>query len=523
MRNTKSVVLAISWLTIGLWIASQGSPSDLPSRALAPRLAEAADPLPTETPPPTGTATPAPTVSPTPAPPTATPTPPPPVIVSTNSPVQLLANGLPVERVPASVPPGSPVCVAETTNYPSTTERWFFQSWTNNNSTDPCIIASSPGPYRAMFSHEVVLTIRSVVTNQQESRWVRHGSPVTVDVPLIVEGERGVRHRFQEWTDGDAPFRPSNTVAALKPTTLEAKWVKEYYVEVGGDPEVAVLGTGWYPDGTTLVLQAPEQVNLANDVERLKFASWRSAGQPFLIVPNAEAPVTTIKVDAPYTLRARYEREYWVVAQTPLATLKRGWLKQGAELPLETPPSLDIVPERERLIFKRWEGMEGLLSPKVTGVISGPLSLQAVYERQVRVTLDAPHGGAGEGWYAPGTPITVSVPRSQQSMVLMKSVFAGFPGFSSTEPTFQIMVREPVAITALYSTEVDFGVLTAGVLLILGIVAMVLGYRFAVQKFLPRTAAASPVSTGWEVTLVPKRENAELADPSQMYQRKGPE
>jgi hypothetical protein len=406
----------------------------------------------------------------------------PPVGVSVNAPVPILVNGVDITRQPAAVRVGSTVCVANRVEYTSEAERWLFQKWSNGRD-GLCQTITEPGSYGAVFSHEVLLVIRSVVTSLQKSLWVPAGVPIEVEVPAeVTEGDK-VRYLFQEWSGGDTPFQPHNRIALLKPTVLEVKWTKQYYVQLesGGPPSLKFQGSGWYDDGAGFVMQAPQVVSDDADGVRWSFVRWETVGVPPLVVPNAERTITTVRVAAPYTLQAVYEKQYRVLAVNPAGTIKRTWSAEGAEIVLETPAILEVVPGQERLVFRRWEGLEGLISPKISGIVDRPVDLLAAYDRQLAVTVNSPLGSSGGGWYKEQTTATVTVPAASQRRLVFKTRFAGFAGYSTREPTLRLLVSEPVTVTALYTTEVDLKVLglLVAVPLELGCLYLVARWLFA--------------------------------------------
>src|SRR5205823_5384106 len=161
----------------------------------------------------------------------------------------------------------------------------------------------------------------------------------------------------------------------------------------------------------------------------------------------------------PYSIRAVYQKQYLVSATSPLGTLKRDWINEGQDVVLEAPPVTDIVPDQERLVFKRWDGMDGLLSPKITGKVDKPIMLTANYERQVMLKVNAPHGSAGDGWQKLGDVATVSVPNSVAEMFLLNSTFSTFGGYPAGQTSIQVLVSGPTTLTALYHTEPNLPVL----------------------------------------------------------------
>ena len=80
------------------------------------------------------------------------------IIVATNSPLPLLVGGLAAQGNPASVSPGSQVCVTTTVGYTSEAERWAFQGWSGpglseveRGPTTPCVVLTEPGLYQALY------------------------------------------------------------------------------------------------------------------------------------------------------------------------------------------------------------------------------------------------------------------------------------------------------------------------------------------------------------------------------------
>jgi hypothetical protein len=116
--------------------------------------------------------------------------------------------------------------------------------------------------------------------------------------------------------------------------------------------------------------------------------------------------------------------------------------------------------------------MDGLLSPKVSGKADRPISVTAVYDRQVMLTVNAPHGVAGDGWHKVGEVAAVAVPTSVSSMFLVNSTFVGFGGYPSGQSSIQVLVNEPTTLTALYRAEPNLAVFA--LLLLLPSVAVLL-------------------------------------------------
>jgi hypothetical protein len=258
----------------------------------------------------------------------------------------------------------------------------------------------------------------------------------------------------------------------VKPTVLEAKWIHEYQVTVEAPDGADIKGSGWYAEGSSLLIRAPDILPGASSQERSKFAGWENASVRGAVLQNPQVLQAALKVDAPYVLRAVYDKQYLIEATSAVGTLKRDWIKEGSDVILEAPPIADVVPDQDRLVFKRWDGMDGgLTSPKITGKVDKPISASAVYERQVMLKVNAPHGSAGEGWQKVGSVAAVSVPSSFSEMFLLNSTFSGFGGYPQGQSSIQVLVNEPTTLTALHRTEPNLPVLA--LLLLLPLLAVI--------------------------------------------------
>ncbi len=382
------------------------------------------------------------------------------VTVSSNAPISIISGGAVVDKLPASVAPSSLVSIERTLFYSSETERWTFQQW-STGSTSPSITVGTAGDYKAIFSHEVLILIKSDATSLQRSMWVPAGIPINVSVPNTVQVDDTTRYRFLSWNVGETPFQTANTIAPIKPTTLEPRWVKEYLLTIQAPSGISIAGAGWYADGSSVIIQPPAAVtDPQNKNTRLSFASWDSQGFPPLVLTTPDKALLTVKMDGPHTLKASYDTQYLVVANTPFGVLKREWVTAGEEVVLEALPVVEIVTGQEQFVFRKWDGMAGLVSPKVSGVINAPVLLTAVYDHQVMITVNATEGAlvSGGGWATVGSSATLTAPNSVGSGFAMIKRFKSFPGYDQGS-SITFLVSTPVTVTALYAAGPDFGVL----------------------------------------------------------------
>ena len=400
--------------------------------------------------------------------------------VSSNSPFPLLVDGIVTAEFPAPVSPGVTVCNGGDLRYLSTDERWVFQRW-SHGPTEQCVTLPGPGSYRAIYSQEILLQVRSTVLGVRQSRWVPLGVQTPVVVPETVEEASGVRFHFLEWSGGESPFQPANVIAPLEPTVLEPSWTREYLITVVGAEGLPARGSGWFSAGASAVIRAPDVSEIVPGAERLKFASWAVTEGLASASDNLQSPIAIVTVTGPATFNATYDRQFFVVATAPTGTIQRGWMSAGQELVLEVPPVQEIIPEQQRLVFRGWQGLPGLTSTNISGVVTEAVNLEAVYDLEYNVTVIAPFGSAGGGWHRSGSLVKITVPEGVQSKLVFKKSFQGFGDRVAKGTSVEILVDGPITITALYSDGVNVGVLALFLLLPLAAVILFFANRWVLM------------------------------------------
>ncbi len=398
----------------------------------------------------------------------------------------LLIGGVLTTQFPATVAPGTVVSVANSPVYTSQGDRYTFAGWSNGatTATGNSITLNNPGTYTAVWTHEILVVINSVVTSLQKSQWLPYGVPYQVTAPAKDTEGGNTEYDFQKWDAGETPFQAQNTIIPFQSMTVNALYTEKYLLTLVTPTGITALGGGWYAAGTNVVLQTPKDVysGAAQDA-RQDFSGWESIGATPVVLSSPSAAVTTIAVNGPYVLQADYNQQYLVTATSPFGVLNHDWVNEGATEQFSAPATQAVVTDLEQYAFQKWTGMAGLTSPQVGGVVSGPIALVAVYTHQYKVTLVDPYGGSGGGWITAGSMDTVTVPTTNQKNLILKSRFTGFAGYSGNANTIQVMVNAPVTVTALYTTGIDFSVLGLIVLVIIVIAALwIFGRRLTMTR-----------------------------------------
>ena len=84
--------------------------------------------------------------------------------------------------------------------------------------------------------------------------------------------------------------------------TIEAQYVKEYLLTILAPDGVTVSGSGWYDDGASLMLQAPQDIYDTTKTSRQDFSTWESVGSTAMVLSSPTSAVMTIpsKARIPY-------------------------------------------------------------------------------------------------------------------------------------------------------------------------------------------------------------------------------
>ena len=380
--------------------------------------------------------------------------------LNSNAAVPLLVDGVEAKQLPLALTPGAKACVPNSLTYTAEGERYSFLGWSDGNK-DLCRTVA-PGATVAFFEKQILLRITTSIKSAEQIKWVTANTVVDLEAPAVVENS-GVRWEFDRWTAGEKTSSNTTRLAVLKPLDVEAKFTPKYLVQVLPAGDVTPFGGGWYSPGETAVLHAPGLVQQTTS-SRLKFVQWEQVGDHLSPLSGLQQSDVTVQVNGPLALRPRYSQEYLVDAENPQGVLSLTWVEQGKTVELETPAVVSVVDDQERLRFAHWEQQEANAQPlaqmpKLVLTVDHPMNLRAVYQREFKVTLSAPYGGSGTGWYAENSTAIISVPPQPQAVLFVKKVFQGYAGYPDTGPVLQIVAQAPLTVGAIYRNEMDFKVL----------------------------------------------------------------
>jgi len=417
------------------------------------------------------------------------------VEVSANISVPVTVDGRGTVDAVASAQIGSTICIGDNLVYTSTSERNRFQRWDydplsespgmpnvdgleTTSLYDDCLVATQAGRYTATYVREVLFLVRSGVDAYKQSRWVEKGAVIDLAVPEVVGGKENVRYRFNGWNGGESPFTPKNRIAILNPTVLELGWTVEYNVKIEEIDGSLSPVSGWYSGNEPLLIRTPAEIWKNGGREKSTFQKWEVVYGPLL--KRETNPNMAIIVDGPCWLRPIYTESFLVEVNNFQGMLSQEWVPAGEEAEIKAPALVEVSPDRERFVFKEWQGKEGLEGNELNLTVDESLALEAIYQRQFKLNVRSPYGASGDGWYDDGQKTVIMAPREPQSMLFFKRAFDGFLGYGDgttpwEQPVTTVQVNEPMTVTAAYRSEINLkvlfllvGVLVAGTLVYVG-------------------------------------------------------
>lgn len=396
-------------------------------------------------------------------------------LINSNYLVPILVNGVEAHP-PVKARSGDTVCVKELVVYIHQSKRLVFRGW-SDGVLDQC--RTVEGNLTAFYDMEVLLQIYSELKTLRRSGWVRSGTLVDLSYPEYIYEDWNTRYVFESWSGGEKPFQPNNTIYVTEPTRLEVKYVKEYYIDAFGEK---INGTGWYREGETVVLAAP-QTMFISDNERLVFNRWESIGSSPIIISNPTSPIIMFHAKGPYVLKSLYERQYRVEVRSPRGVLYKGWVKDGETLRISTDPVINLE-EGVRLRFVDWSSSDLPPVPDITIQVHHPLNISANYVRQYYLTVESQYGAGGSGWYDEGSTAVVRVNPQPPTNVLINRKFIGFSGdcgedCQTSNHVLLVKMDSPKTVRAIYATEPN--ILTIAIITSIG-GALVAVYAFTSKR-----------------------------------------
>jgi M6 family metalloprotease-like protein len=304
-------------------------------------------------------------------------------ITSTGN-VWVLINGVKYNitssQFQASVPTGTITVQIQPGVNTSQGVRQGFVGWADGIHSNPRqVTVTSNTNLSALYSTQYLLFVNQNGGTTTPSNWYNVNSTVTVSAndPSNVAADSS-RLRFSSWSGDLTSTLTSLTVTMNKPVSLQANWIKQYYVTIIS-PTGSPTGEGWYNAGTTVTVSVQSTVLYGNGT-RLIFNGWNAA--------NLENnPTTQIVVNSPTRLVAGWKTQYQVNVQSSYGTpIGSGWYDAGAQAPVSVQSEVEYT-NATRQTFAGWVGDYTGTSNNATILVDSPKTLTARWNTAYLVTF----------------------------------------------------------------------------------------------------------------------------------------
>ena len=231
----------------------------------------------------------------------------------------------------------------------------------------------------ALFKTQYLLTVNSNQGTTSPGGWYNSGSVASVSSNatsnVIPNWSRLV---FTNWSGDYNSTSTALSINMTKPVTLQANWIRQYYVTVlssMGSPS----GAGWYNAGTTADVAVQPIVQFANGTRDV-FTGWN-------VTSVAQAPDFQFPVNSPTKLQAIWKLQYFIQAVSPYgAPQGSGWYDAGSVARLSIQPEVDYN-NKTRRIFTGWTGDYSGTSANFTLTANKPMNVAAQWATQYQVTF----------------------------------------------------------------------------------------------------------------------------------------
>jgi M6 family metalloprotease-like protein len=154
-----------------------------------------------------------------------------------------------------TVPPWTPL---------GTGSRGIFDDWSNGATSTTINLSDENGTITAIYQVQYYVTVNTIHGDAVGAGWYNQGANASVTLPeTINDTQPGTRYVFTGWQGSFNGTSDPLTFNVEMPTTLNAVWKTQYYLNIDTEGLAIASGAGWYDSGsnTTYSLSPPSPTN----------------------------------------------------------------------------------------------------------------------------------------------------------------------------------------------------------------------------------------------------------------------
>jgi len=372
-------------------------------------------------------------------------------------------------------------------------KRYVFDKWKDSETdTVRTVYAGELDSLIAIFNTEYYLRAITEYNSINGGGWYGEGETATFELTseFAPRGDdESIRYAFESWDSGDYLKSVENSIPIHGPITVKANWDEEYLLDIRSNiPDYIPPGGGFYPQGKSLALISEEEIRSSAADINYVFDKWVSIGPNPVIISNTISPSTTITIENPYIIEARYAKSYLINAWSEYGSISGGGFYDAgdiAEIKIITNEVI-VEPGKIKKVFSGWntyganimdfssesKSLEKVARSNLLVVVDQPRNVTTQWKNQYYLDIRSSEGEVeGAGWYDPGTyvPITAKNPVKSPSMWSTYS-FVGWSGdIDNTSNNAKIIMSGPKLIVAEWEIDNTPGIINGAILAGIGI------------------------------------------------------
>ena len=290
------------------------------------------------------------------------------------------------------------------------------------------------------------------------SGWYDNNSIVKVSTVSKFRNETQVMYVFHSWSGSIQTKEQNFSLLVNKPINLFAMWKCFYYVNINFD-KYTNFSSGWYENGTSIVLKAKEVVTF-NNRSRLILMGWNYSTKNSSI---------RINITKPMKLSPMYYVQYFIIVNEGEGKVlnSSSWIFKGETVTIAAYYLFNIS-KVERYVFLEWVGSHNSSSNVFRIRIDSPKIFEAKWKKQFYVNATSSFGFVnGSGWYDQGSYARIVVYPTTEGLLIL-DVFEKWTGdLESNNSSLTIKVDGPKVLVAKWKKDYSRVILLIMFLLLL--------------------------------------------------------
>lgn len=269
---------------------------------------------------------------------------------------------------------------------------------------------------------------------------------IQAGVPSVIDDT--TRYVFDGWSGDLKSVSNPAFITINKTTSIMASWMKQHYLMV--ESEFGSSGTGWYDSGSVANFSVVPVIDCGNGSRRV-FVGWTDGF-------NSENASTSIVVDRPISVVARWKTQYYLSIDSEYGTIEGGqrYYNSGDKAEFYVVNPIIDYGNRTRRVFECWSGDSQSTNSSTYVVMSRPMTISANWRKEYLLLVSSRFGSIeGSGWIEANKNATISVDETVGQFWFTHQFTHWSGDFSGTTAEAQVMMTSDLELIANWETYIE--------------------------------------------------------------------